>query len=207
MKELKRQDKNGVRTAVDLERRYTFGNINLTLEEVEELKKLIVVDSSLSTTSTNPVQNKVITSALNNKVNKETGKSLIETTLIDKLEDIESNAQKNVIESISVNGVQQAITDKNVNLQITNFTVLTGTIDKTTGYASISYPSGFTKDNCIVNGFMTRPSGNDSWSSILPDGAEIVLQNDIYISGGNFYSEEVAYKTDIDYKLVLMKIS
>lgn len=36
----------------------------------------ITVDSSLSTTSTNPVQNKVITEELNKKVNSEAGKGL-----------------------------------------------------------------------------------------------------------------------------------
>ena len=36
----------------------------------------IVIDSALSTTSENPVQNKVITNALNNKVNAVTGKGL-----------------------------------------------------------------------------------------------------------------------------------
>lgn len=36
----------------------------------------IVIDSSLSTTSENPVQNKVVTTALNGKVNTETGKGL-----------------------------------------------------------------------------------------------------------------------------------
>ena len=36
----------------------------------------IVIDSALSTTSENPVQNKVITNALNGKVDKETGKGL-----------------------------------------------------------------------------------------------------------------------------------
>ena len=36
----------------------------------------IIIDSALSTTSENPVQNKVITNALNGKVNTETGKGL-----------------------------------------------------------------------------------------------------------------------------------
>lgn len=76
MKNLKRQDRNGTRTSEELRRRYKFKNIELTAEEVEYLKKLIVVDSSLSTTSTNPVQNKVITDALNTKVSKEFGKGL-----------------------------------------------------------------------------------------------------------------------------------
>ena len=76
MKNLKRQDRNGTRTTADVERKYNFKQIDYTVEEIEELKKKIVVDSSLSTSSTNPVQNKVITNALNAKVNKETGKGL-----------------------------------------------------------------------------------------------------------------------------------
>ena len=96
MKQLSRRDKNGVRTATDLERRYKFQEIEYTKEELEELKKLIVVDENLSTTSTNPVQNKVITEALNNKVNKEAGKGLstndFTNELKDKLENMGENA-------------------------------------------------------------------------------------------------------------------
>jgi len=124
MKALKRQDRNGARTPTDLERRYNFENIDLTLEEVEYLKKLIVVDSTLSTTSTNAVQNKVITEALNHKVNKETGKGLSSNdftdTLLNKLNSLDTSAEENVIESISVNGTQQTVTNKNVNLKITD---------------------------------------------------------------------------------------
>lgn len=151
MKDLKRQDKNGVRTAVDLERRYKLQEIDPTIEEVEELKKARVVDDYLSTTSVNPVQNRVITSALNNKVTRETGKGLSTNDLTDelkaqydsatteqhthnnksildditaayttsektKLSLIESNAQENIIESISVDGVPQQIVNKNVNI-------------------------------------------------------------------------------------------
>lgn len=42
----------------------------------------IDIDSSLSTTSTNPVQNKVITEELNKKVNSEAGKGLSTNDLI-----------------------------------------------------------------------------------------------------------------------------
>lgn len=127
MKPLKRQDRNGVRTAVDLERRYRFNEIELTAEEVDYLKQFMVVDSFLSTTSTHAVQNKVITEALNSKVTKETGKGLstndFTNTLLEKLNKISENAEENVIESISVNGTVQTITDKNIDLQIKdNFT-------------------------------------------------------------------------------------
>lgn len=122
MKKLKRQDRNGTRTSEELRRRYKLEEIELTIEEVEILKNLIKVDNALSITSTNPVQNKIITQALNNKVNAIDGMGLSANDFTDilklKLDSVEERAQKNIIESISVNGVEQAITDKNVNLTI-----------------------------------------------------------------------------------------
>lgn len=76
MKQLSRQDRNGTRTSEELRRRYQFKDIDYTKEEIEKLKTQITTDDHLSNTSTNPVQNKVITEALNNKVNKESGKGL-----------------------------------------------------------------------------------------------------------------------------------
>lgn len=76
MKELARQDRNGTRTTTDIERRYKLQQLDPTIEDVEDLKKKTVVDSHLSATSLNPVENKVITTALNNKVNTESGKGL-----------------------------------------------------------------------------------------------------------------------------------
>lgn len=76
MKQLSRQDRNGTRTSEELRRRYQFKDIDYTKEEIDELKKKVITDDHLSNTSTNPVQNKVITEALNNKVNKESGKGL-----------------------------------------------------------------------------------------------------------------------------------
>lgn len=67
-----------------------------------ELVDNITVDTSLSTTSTNPVQNKVVTSALNNKVDKVSGKQLstedFTTTLKTKLESL-SNYDDTQLES------------------------------------------------------------------------------------------------------------
>lgn len=87
MRKLSRQDKNGVRTATDLERRYKFNQIEMTKEEIDELKKSIITDDHLSATSTNPVQNRVVTNALNNKVNKETNKGLSTNDFTDELLD------------------------------------------------------------------------------------------------------------------------
>ena len=70
-----KQDGAGFRTPEDVARRY-MGGIKLTQEEIEEIKRAIVCDTALSITSTAPVQNKVITAAVNNKVTKEKGKGL-----------------------------------------------------------------------------------------------------------------------------------
>ena len=59
----------------------------------------ITVDTALSSTSVNPVQNKVIYTALGNKVDKVSGKGLstedFTTTLLNKLNGIASGAEKN----------------------------------------------------------------------------------------------------------------
>ena len=52
------------------------------------------------------------------KVDVEEGKSLIADELITKLEGIESGAKVNVLEGIQVNGVDQTITDKKVNVVV-----------------------------------------------------------------------------------------
>ena len=60
----------------------------------------VVVDSALSTTSANPVENRVITNALNDKVDKEAGKGLstndFTTAEKNKLAGIQAGAEQNV---------------------------------------------------------------------------------------------------------------
>ena len=111
--DLARQDRNGTRTSEQLRQRYRFGEIDLTAEEVEELKKYITVDSALSTTSIHPVQNKVITQALNNKVNRETGKTLSSNDFTDalkaKLEDLEKVEVDDSLSTSSINPVQNEV--------------------------------------------------------------------------------------------------
>lgn len=90
-----KQDRNGVRTASDVERRHKLSLIEPTAEEVNKLKDDIVVDTQLSTTSTHPLENRVITQNLNNKVNKETGKGLSTNDF--------TNEYKNSLENSSSN--------------------------------------------------------------------------------------------------------
>jgi hypothetical protein len=76
----------------------------------------IEVDADLSLYSTNPVQNKVITAALNDKVNKIEGKGLSTNDFSDnekaKLASVENGANKTVIDNRldinSVNAIQNA---------------------------------------------------------------------------------------------------
>ena len=83
-----------------------------------QIKTVANVDNALSPTSSNPVENKVITQALDNKVDKEMGKGLFSDTEKTKLENIEDGAQVNVIEKLIINGQEATVTDKSVALTI-----------------------------------------------------------------------------------------
>ena len=98
-------------------------NLTLTLSngnviDAGKIKAVTTVDNTLSTTSSNPVENKVITNALNNKVDKETGKGLFSDVEKAKLANIEDGAQVNVLEKLIVNGQEATITDKSVALTL-----------------------------------------------------------------------------------------
>lgn len=111
---------------------------NLTLDPQTNILSAdaqpITIDSAMSTTSENAVQNKVITAALDDKVDKVQGKVLSDnnytTAEKDKLAGIDNGAEVNDISTISVNGVNvPADVNKNVNLQISSGTVIFGTTD------------------------------------------------------------------------------
>ena len=98
-------------------------NLTLTLSNgnvinAGKIKAVTTVDNTLSTTSANPVENKVITNALNNKVDKENGKGLFSDEEKNKLANIEDNAQVNVLEKLVVNGQEATIVDKSIALTI-----------------------------------------------------------------------------------------
>jgi hypothetical protein len=91
------------------------GVLSATVQEV-------TVDSALSETSANPVENKVIKAELDKKVTKVSGKDLSSndytSTEKEKLKNIAENAQVNIIESIAVNGTTQSITSKKVDIAV-----------------------------------------------------------------------------------------
>ncbi len=80
----------------------------------------IDVDDTLSNTSENPVQNKVINAALAEKVDAVDGKGLstndYTTAEKNKLAGIDTGAEVNVIESVEVNGTALSVSSKTVNI-------------------------------------------------------------------------------------------
>lgn len=101
------------------------------LDGIDMNANKITVDSALSTTSTNPVQNKAINTALSNKVDKVSGKGLssndFTADLKSKLEDIDIGANKTIVDSslnaTSTNPVQNGAI----------YTALDTKVDKVTG--------------------------------------------------------------------------
>lgn len=73
------------------------------LAGIQEKANKTIVDSTLSSTSTNPVENKAVYNALNNKVDVESGKGLSQNNftneLLNKLNNIESEANKIIVDS------------------------------------------------------------------------------------------------------------
>lgn len=73
---MKNYDYAGYRKPDDVPRRWDLQKIELNSEDIKELQQEVICDDHLSTTSTAPVQNKVVTAAINTKVTKVTGKDL-----------------------------------------------------------------------------------------------------------------------------------
>lgn len=95
---------NGIASGAEVNVQSDWNQTDSTADDYIKNKPTIppgvTVDSALSTTSTNPVENRVITNALDNKVDKETGKGLstndFTTAEKNKLAGIQAGAEQNV---------------------------------------------------------------------------------------------------------------
>lgn len=123
---------------------------------IQEGANKTIVDTSLSSSSTNPVQNKIIKAELDTKVDKESGKGLstndYTTPEKNKLGGIESGAQVNIIETIQKNGIPISASNKTVNI-----IVPTNTNELTNG-------AGFqnaTQVNALINAALVDVTGID----------------------------------------------
>lgn len=96
-----RQDRNGVRTPVDVERRHKLGLIEKTAKEVGEIKE---IDANFSSTSTRALQNKIITTTINRlfneKVDKVSGMTLSHNDYTDndkyKVNNLDGHVHNNI---------------------------------------------------------------------------------------------------------------
>ena len=100
-----------------------INNVELTgNKSLADLGINIPTKTSELTNDANFVNQTALNQLLSNKVDKEPGKGLsandFTNTLKDKLDGIESGAEVNKINSISVNGVAQTISNKAVNLDV-----------------------------------------------------------------------------------------
>lgn len=94
------------------------------LDEIESGANKTIVDSALSESSVNPVQNKVVKSALDEKVTNVPGKGLstedFTSVLKDKLDNIESGANKTIVDAAlnvsSENPVQNKVVTRQFSL-------------------------------------------------------------------------------------------
>lgn len=120
-KELLKQDRSGTRRPSDVERKYRLGIIEPTAEDVEKLKDMIEVDDFLSTSSIHPVQNKVITNALNNKVTREEGKGLSTNDFTDTYKNLinstsgssHTHSNKTVLDNLTQSVINNSHTHSN----------------------------------------------------------------------------------------------
>ncbi|MBQ8044104.1 MAG: hypothetical protein IJ272_08175 [Clostridia bacterium] len=190
MKNLKRQDKNGVRHASDIERKYKLGTIDYTAEEIEKLKMQIIVDSSLSTSSVHPVQNRVITNALNNKVNAEEGKELSSNDYTDeeknKLANIDLTAINNKVDKeegkgLSSNDYTDAEKDKLAGL--TEYTLPTAS---STTLGGVKVGAGLVINNGVLSATGGGAADSVDWSNVINKPTKVSeFENDANYTNAN----------------------
>lgn len=104
---LSKRDQAGARTPEDVLRRINLSELNEALDIIERIRGETLVDSELSTTSTLPVENKAITSALNTKVTKVLGKGLSSNDFTDTYKSTLDNLTTTIdLSSYAVSGLQ-----------------------------------------------------------------------------------------------------
>ena len=104
---LSKQDQAGVRTPEDVLRRINLAELKEALDIIERIRGETLVDSELSTSSTLPVENKAITTALNTKVTKVNGKGLSTNDFTNEYKNILDNLTTIIdLSSYAVSGLQ-----------------------------------------------------------------------------------------------------
>lgn len=182
----------------------------------------VTIDDELSSSSINPVENRVITNALNDKVDKISGKGLstedfttaektklgtVETNanyyilpsdvphdsnyhhtdnnftnaLKTKLDNIASDAQANVIETIQKNGTALSVSNKTVNITVPTQASDINALPNTTKYAS-NLSASIDNQTFVITLQLKDQDGNN-----LGSAQTIDLPLESLISSANYY--------------------
>lgn len=191
-------------------------DIDIIKADVSDLK------SRVSTAETNITN---LTAKIDTKVTAEEGKSLVDNELITKLEGVETGAQANKIEKITIDGKEVAITgDKTVNIDLPDvpsyklvkvdneYRLQADNVD-VAGSAAISFTDKFVQSGEIVTASaehpIAKPGGKPGENLAAGDYIKLVLSNDdvIYIATSSLFkaytAEEGSGVTINDYKIGL----
>ncbi len=165
----------------------------------------ITVDDALSSTSTNPVQNKVINTALAGKVSTETGKGLstndYTTADKNKLSGVASGAQVNVIETVKVNNTALTPSSKAVDITVatgsTNGTLaVNGSDVAVKGLGSAAY----TNSNAYATAAQGTAAGTALQSLSKTDGTYVKLTVSKSGTAGSITVNDAAIGTALNAK-------
>ena len=191
-------------------------DIDIIKADVSDLK------SRVSTTETNITN---LTTEVGKKVTAEEGKSLVDNELIAKLEGVETGAQANKIEKITIDGKEVAITgDKTVNIDLPDvpsyklvkvgneYKLQADGVD-VVGSTAISFADKFVQSGEIVTATadkpIHKPGGADDEYLEAGDYIKLVLSNGdiIYIATSSLFKAYTAAEgsgvTINDYKIGL----
>ena len=136
------------------------------LADIAEGATRVIVDDVLSASSANPVQNKVINTALSNKVDKVSGKGLSTNDLTNELKATYDATVETVAELTETGGEPNKVDDVKVN----------GTTVVTNKVANISVPtkvSQLTNDSGYITGIPTEYITEDELTEAISSKAEI----------------------------------
>lgn len=148
------------------------------LDGIEEGATAITVDTTLSSTSTNPVQNKVINTALDNKVDKISGKGLSTNDYTNaeknKLAALKTQSEMDAtyVSSITIDGVSQRISSGVATLDLSNYAKK----------ADISGLFEFKGTAAVV-----PPLTQCSYGAVYNISAEFTTDSDFVEGAGNVY--------------------
>ena len=182
---MRKQDLNGVRTAEDVERRHKLGAIPGLEEDVDELKEEIIVDDFLSSTSTHPVQNKVITGAIinlnENKVDKVEGKGLSENDFTDEDKaSIHTHDNKSILDTITQAKIDQWDANSNSDVYSTTETLTNITVEDENGIEHEVYRT------CIYVSSLPNTAGSQTYNHNISNVSSIWINDSkSYIKSGN----------------------